>query len=110
MSSLRNRLLFVVVGIYKSGNSEIDGRSVFMSHDKFDGFFNARTSRRAVRARLARGDEDFPEILDVFEREWRDFVHKSLPPGVQVSPAIRSPDTPMIAAFRVEPWWGRRRE
>ncbi len=99
--------LFVVVGIYKSGNSEIDGRSVFMSHEKFDSFFNARTSRRAVRARLRRGDNDFPEIEEVFQSEWREFFHKSLPQGVRAPPAIANPDTPMIAAFRVEPWWAQ---
>ncbi len=103
---LRQRL-FLVLGTYKSGNSEIDSRSVFMSDKTFTTFFDAGTSRRSIRAKLADPDDGFQECHDLLEDDWFSLVEKSLPAGQPLPPWLvdERPDAELIRAFHVHPWW-----
>jgi len=97
--------LFVVVGLYQSGNSDIDGRCVFMDDDAFARFFDARTARRSLRARLADPETDFEDAESAIAAHWWELVEASLPDGREPPPWLRDDPGRARSAFKALPWW-----
>jgi lipoprotein-releasing system permease protein len=97
--------LFQVVGIYQSGNSDIDRQCVFMDHTDFGKFFDAKTARRSLRARLADPDSQFEEAQERIEQDWWDLVIESLPDGREPPPWLRRESARPRFAFTAKPWW-----
>ncbi len=78
-------LQVLVVGLYESGNSEVDRSCIFMDHAAFRGLFTEDVARSSVRCRLAdpdgidRAKAALTTVLD-------KLVIRSVPPGVVVEP------------------------
>jgi len=96
--------LFQVVGIYQSGNSEIDRNCVFMDETDFAKFFDARTARGSLRIRLADSDADFEAARDKIVDDWWAIVNESLPEGRVPPPWLRDENARAAYAFTVLPW------
>jgi len=97
--------LFQVVGIYKSGNSEIDRSCVFMDHEDFAKFFDRKTARASLRIKLADPDTEFDEARDIIFDDWWAIVNESLPDGRRPAPWLRDEAALADHAFTVLPWW-----
>ncbi len=97
--------LFLVVGIYQSGNGDIDRQCVFMDHEDFARFFDPRTARRSLRAKLADPDTQFREAADIVTDQWWELVEGSLPDGRAPPPWLRKETARSSYAFTAKPWW-----
>jgi lipoprotein-releasing system permease protein len=76
-------LQVLVVGLYQSGNSEIDRSCMFMDQEAFRRLFGGDMARASVRCRL----EDPDRVADVAKRilEVKDqLIERSKPAGTQV--------------------------
>jgi lipoprotein-releasing system permease protein len=96
--------LFLVVGLYQSGNSEIDRNCVFMDHKDFGTFFDERTARGSLRSKLADPDDDFDAAREALVEDWWAIVNESLPEGRQPAPWLRDESARAAYAFSVLPW------
>jgi lipoprotein-releasing system permease protein len=75
----------LVVGLYQSGNSEVDRSCMFMDHEAFRRLFSADVSKASIRCRLKdpEGIEDArAALIAVLDK----LVARSAPPGVAVEP------------------------
>jgi len=97
--------LFLVVGIYRSGNSDIDRQCVFMDYGAFERFFDARTARHALRVRLADPQAQFDEAQARIDGDWWKLLNESLPDGRAPPPWLRPETARPRSAFLAQPWW-----
>jgi lipoprotein-releasing system permease protein len=75
----------LVVGLYQSGNSDVDRSCMFMDHEAFRSLFTGDVAKASIRCRL----KDPEKILETEERVRAvldKLVVKSTPPGVAVQP------------------------
>lgn len=78
-------LQVLVVGLYESGNSEVDRSCIFMDHAAFRTLFTEDVARSSVRCRLADPDGIEPAkaaLTVVLDK----LVVRSAPPGVRIEP------------------------
>jgi lipoprotein-releasing system permease protein len=75
---------FLVVGLYQSGNSEIDQARLFMDHEDFTRFFSPEVYRASVRLRLEHADK-FDEVLELLKVHSQELMDRSVAPGVTLS-------------------------
>ena len=75
----------LVVGLYQSGNSEVDRSCMFMDHEAFRRLFNSDVAKTSIRCRLKdpdRIDDTKDAIIAVLDK----LVARSAPPGVTIEP------------------------
>jgi lipoprotein-releasing system permease protein len=80
---------FLVVATYKSSNSDLDRRWVFMAEGAFTDFFDAAASRPSVRVRLVDTDA-FAEVRPLLHKALPEIVERSVQPGHRLRPGERT--------------------
>ena len=93
--------LFQIVGLYQSGNGEIDRNCVFMDHGDFAKFFERKTARASLRCKLADPDEDFEFARAAIIDDWWAIENESLPEGRQPASWLRDENARASYAFTV---------
>ena len=88
--------LFQVVGTYKSDNSDVDKRWVFMDHRVFQGFFDPSTSRPSVRVKLLDEEESRYEVGALLRKNRPRIVERSVAAGYRLRPGD--------GAFSIDSW------
>jgi ABC-type lipoprotein release transport system permease subunit len=93
-------LQVLVVGLYESGNGEIDRSCIFMDHEAFRRMFDDDSTRASIRCRLANPD-DF-QAKKLIEPVLGELVQRSVRPSGAVVDAAH-------ATLRPESWRDRNR-
>jgi len=73
--------LFLVVGAYKSSNSDLDKRWLFMDHEAFAGFFDAAAARPSVRMRFADPEQPYGSVRPALQADLPRIAERSVVPG-----------------------------
>jgi lipoprotein-releasing system permease protein len=90
----------LVVGLYESGNGDIDRSCIFMDHEAFRRMFDADSTRASIRCRLANPDEFHAK--QAIEPVIPKLVERSVRPAGAVVDSMHS-------AIRPESWRERNR-
>ena len=88
----------LVVGVYQSGNSEVDAHCVFMDHEAFRRLFKEDVSRISVRAKL-RDPDEFEAAGRVLHTKLDGVIERSKVPGAQLAPLQRQMN---ISSWKLE--------
>ncbi len=97
--------LFVVLGEYESGNGEIDGACLFLDRKDFMRFFDPRMAKASVRIRLARGDADYGDAVEILRADWYGILRESLPDGAAPPAWLREDSSTASSALLCAPWY-----
>jgi len=93
-------LQVMVVGLYQSGNSEIDRSCMFMDHRAFRRLFGEDMARASVRCKLVDPD-DLKDVEKNLKNAIGELAERSYPPGVVHDPSLLT--------LRRESWRERNR-
>ncbi len=80
-------VLVRVVGVYQSGNSEIDHSCIFMDHKVFGTLFGDDVTRKSVRCRLRHGDAIDATRAQILAA-MRELVRRSALPGARADSLV----------------------